>query len=136
MSDASRINLNMNEKGPSIWNTIHSFATQVNTDKMLQIYLVFLVSVSKLLPCEECRIHFTNMINDALNMKSNIYIYNYIDKKHGIFYWSWQIHNLVNERLSKPYYPYKEAYENYYKKKNGICDKSCSITQHNNTNYY
>ena len=136
MSHSENINLNMNEIGPSIWDTMHSFATQVTNQKKFQAFLLFIASIKELLPCEECRRHFILFAQKMLDKNSDLYIYNF-NYKNGVFYWTWLVHNMVNERLGKPNFPYKTAYKMYYKSNNNVCKESCKFHNDNDhSNYY
>jgi cbb3-type cytochrome oxidase subunit 3 len=90
--------------GPSLWNSIHYIALGYPennpSDNISSKYVQFFKSLSVVIPCDECKIHFNQMlINYPPNLKS----------KETLFKWSVDIHNLVNKRLNKKELTYEEA---------------------------
>jgi hypothetical protein len=110
------MNLNTSIWGPSLWRVLHSFAFSLNYEKDQSVYskkkqelLHFIESLQLLLPCEECRLHFQEYIQ-LHNPK----------KAQNLAYWTFDLHNSVNQRIGKPQFSYEDVSKMYE-------DSHCSI---------
>ena len=75
---------------------------------------------TKLYPCEICREHFKNMIEKYPIKHAN---------RNDLVYYFCMLHNEVNERLNKPYFDCKKAFDFW----GGNCN--CGLDQqHGNVN--
>lgn len=109
--------------GPGKWHDIHTIAKDAITDDKKKNFLYFMGYVRDNLPCLECRGHCGNyMKTNPLEPFFNVYD----DKGNdiGLFKWSWQFHNAVNQRLKKPIMTWNEAMDLYYNE-DGVCTSSC-----------
>ena len=100
--------------GPKLWHIIHTFSANYNPVTDRNAFIMFIVSISKLLPCPRCRKHF----------QDNLEIYKlerYLDSRDRIFLWSYIMHNAVNESQGKKSPPYKEVKAFF------IGDKNCKV---------
>ena len=102
----------MNKKwwGSRIWELIHGFAINSPvrcTTSYYVYYKSFIVTLSKLLPCEECRRHLTtNLSENPLDGKAT--------SNHALFKWSFMLHNKVNKMLKMPEWSWQKAAKEYY----------------------
>lgn len=104
------------EWGPLIWKILHSLAEKAGkqTNEMLKAdemraWLLFVKTLTSILPCEECRSHATTYITEhpfeppSTYQAWNLYIRTY-------FY---TFHEAVNTRLEKPTFPFSSLAESY-----------------------
>lgn len=96
-----------NDWGPTIWTMIHFFAFNLQK-RNTQNYLKFIMSLTYLLPCEECKKHMrTNLKNIPLEITKN-------SDSYSIFDWSFKFHNAVNVQTRKQEIKDKKLIENMY----------------------
>jgi hypothetical protein len=84
--------------GPFFWHTIHLAAlgypiSPTYTEK--KAAKDFYESLTSMLPCPACRLHYTQMLQENP-------ITPFLDTRRDLFQWTVKIHNLVNKRLEKP----------------------------------
>ena len=83
--------------GPFIWSLIHNIAYKIPSDKYFviykQFYINFYYSLKNIIPCPICRNHYNTLINNNNPVKCN--------NKQSIIQWTIDIHNKVNNKLSK-----------------------------------
>ena len=103
------MNLNTSIWGPSLWRVLHSFAFSLNYEQDKTVYskkrqelLNFIESLQYLLPCEECRLHFQEYIQTHTPTKAE-----------NLAYWTFDLHNSVNERIGKPHYSFEDVSKVY-----------------------
>ena len=101
--------------GPGFWFAIHKLAIEAQTPEQEQFFLEFLEKVRQIFPCERCVKHMEEYL------KENPISYNFLCHKNGIrigyFYFSWNLHNHVNQSIGKPLMSFEEALSLYYKPK-------------------
>lgn len=91
--------------GNSVWYFIHY--TALNQPSPLTPHIAFyykqmMLSLTYLLPCEMCRGHLKQHLQDFP-------IDNYLRSGETLFEWTFQLHNKVNMSLNKPIMNYKDA---------------------------
>jgi hypothetical protein len=91
--------------GPKAWHLLHIFSINNNLkipNSKKHNYFIFYNSFIYLIPCLVCSEHYGNIIN-------NIYplIEERINRKY-LIKWVYNVHNIVNEIISKPKYSYKK----------------------------
>lgn len=93
--------------GPPLWFSLHNAsayyptnASPLHAERMKNIIL----GIPVLLPCETCKEHATNYIEEKKHLLSDI-----CKTKEALFEFFVDFHNYVNERLGKPFLSYKEA---------------------------
>lgn len=94
-----------------IWFLMHYISANLPEKLSHQQSISFkamIVCLRYLLPCEECRGHMSQYI-------SKTEIDPYLGTKNTLFYWTWEFHNNVNTRTSKPILSFDEAYKMYRK---------------------
>ena len=92
------INLNPKIWGPHAWFFIESIiiALPNNIDTNMQNELKhFFISLQSLLPCEKCRLHFSEYLK-----KTNIIDYDF-STKDNVINWVYSLHNNVNSINNK-----------------------------------
>jgi len=97
-----------NDWGPTVWMMIHFFAFNLQK-KNIYVYFKFIMSLTYLLPCEECKKHMrTNLKTIPLEITRN-------SNNESIFEWSFRFHNAVNKQTRKQEIKDKKTIENMYK---------------------
>jgi hypothetical protein len=91
--------------GPKAWSLLHSFS--INENKKISIrkkhnYYIFYTSFIHILPCEICREHYSDIIYHIEPLIEDKITRKYLIK------WVFDIHNIVNDLLDKPQFPYKK----------------------------
>ena len=104
--------------GPNIWATIHSEAVTY-TPENAEAFRAFIYSQTSLLPCEKCRKHFKENLN-------NYPLDDYLDSNHNLFFWTYLIHDIVNKSLGKKSPPYDQVKRKYFDALASEC-KGCKI---------
>ena len=100
--------------GPFIWNFLHISALyypEKPNKKIQQECKNFINSLSVMLPCPKCKIHYNNFIN-----KQNV-VDNACLNKLNLMSFFVELHNEINHRNGKPKYSIDEVhklYENYW----------------------
>lgn len=98
--------------GPAFWKTMHIMAATATTDRKRQLYINWLNSLTEILPCEKCRLHFIKNLKDnpvEPHSKTNV----------SLFFHSWQLHDTVNKQILKlpqNMLSYEEAFNKYFPK--------------------
>ena len=91
--------------GPKAWNLLHSFS--INENKKISVrkrhnYYIFYTSFIYILPCDICREHYSDIIYNIEPL-----IEEKISRKY-LIKWVFDVHNIVNDLLDKPQFPYKK----------------------------
>lgn len=90
-ANAPKFNIDPKVWGPHLWATIHTLALRADSDNEIGPYLEFINSLLFLLPCDTCRQDFVK------------WYHAHGDPYEGqAFEWSVDLHNYVNQKLSKP----------------------------------
>jgi hypothetical protein len=98
--------------GPPIWTFLHALAEKVNENRYIEIapqLFFFIRKICRYLPCPDCSQHasqFFSRVNFA-SLKTKD------DFKNILF----MLHNAVNRRKFKPYFPHASLTEAYSNKK-------------------
>ncbi len=97
--------------GPGMWYKIHSDAIVCTTLTLKQSFAFNMNALCNNFKCLECKGHFRQFL-DTHPIQN---YFNIIDKGKdvGIFKWSWEFHNHVNQRLNKPLLNFEESYNLY-----------------------
>ena len=101
--------------GPKLWFMIHTIALNYPDNPTYQdrrSYEEFYNSLKYVIPCEKCRIHYTQRLK-------RMPIINHLDNSNTLFKYTVDLHNQVNKSLNKKIYSYQEVmkiYENHYNK--------------------
>jgi len=100
--------------GPPFWDVLHcSAAMYCGTSESARGFIDLLSAYTRLLPCKECRTHFIkNMNEDPVDQ--------YMIDNHSLFFWTYLIHDKVNQqynlhhpnekKMSPPYEATKAKY--------------------------
>jgi hypothetical protein len=98
--------------GPAMWFAIHSIAYAYNPQTDKENYNNFFSNLGSILPCEECRIHYSqNVSKQELLMALN--------SPENLFRWVYDLHNKVNRQTGVPeskwpsYESIKERYSSF-----------------------
>ena len=93
--------------GPPAWKFLHTITFQYPeypTDKDKKEYFIFFNSLRNVLPCPNCREHYSNNFQKyPIRLES----------RNDLIEWLIDIHNEVNEMTQKRKYSYEEVYEIY-----------------------
>lgn len=97
--------------GNHFWFTMHTasfFYPEYPTPTDMHRYKNFYESFAFIIPCPECKVHYTQMLNDHP-------IDPYLESRDSLSRWVVLVHNKVNERLGKKQISYQQAVEQYNK---------------------
>jgi hypothetical protein len=97
----------MLEWQPLTWHIFHTIALNYNSEYKEQ-YITFFNSIKNIIPCKECKEHFTRNISN----KPEMYIENNINEDR-FFNWTIDLHNLVNKKIQKTQWSYEQSKEYY-----------------------
>ena len=95
--------------GPKLWFMIHTIALNYPDNPTYQdrrSYEEFYNSLKYVIPCEKCRIHYTQRLK-------RMPIINHLDNSNTLFKYTIDLHNQVNKSLNKKIYSYEEVMEIY-----------------------
>lgn len=104
--------------GPHVWHLLHTITLDypINpTDNDKKNITNFVHALAYVLPCEKCRIHFIEHLNNN-NLDDKT-----LSSKNNLIKWMIDIHNSVNKLNNKKILSYAEAYQEIlkpYKKHN------------------
>lgn len=94
------------------WGFIHNVALGYPNNEISYMekeqYRIFFTVIGDVLPCEDCRKHYKEMIKDNPPV---------LVDRNSIFKWTVDIHNKVNKRLNKKIITLSEAYNIWTKDK-------------------
>jgi hypothetical protein len=113
--------------GPGIWYCIHLTAKQAKDEISKKKFKDFMEHVIENLPCSTCQQHATNYyqsnpLKEYWNIKEN-------GEEIGLFKWTWNFHNTVNNRLKKPYVSWENA-KMLFNTEDGVCTSDCGGAEH------
>lgn len=109
--DSVKIN-HISINGPGLWHLLHRMAMNASNPSSQQLFTDFLPIFEKALTCDLCHqefIHFKSL--HPLEQYQNTYYYD--GHNIGYFQWTWELHNYVNTKLSKPLVSLTSAYKYY-----------------------
>lgn len=93
--------------GPELWKKIHKKAIKANrSTKRKKKFIKFINKVYKSIECDECKGHLRQFMD-------NEPIIHYLDIDHGVFTWTWRLHNAVNDRVGKEMIDHDDAFSMY-----------------------
>jgi len=90
---------------PYSWNELHSY-----TEKKPINFVTLVKDYYYNFPCEDCRKNFKKEVNRL----EKILPLDYIQTKNEAKVWAWLVHNSVNIRLKKPWFPLEFIPLDYY----------------------
>jgi hypothetical protein len=91
--------------GPGYWNIIHTMAYHANTIEKQRAFIEFLKFGCETYPCGICQEHWLQYMIDfdpAIYLGKTMLDEEGIPQQWGMFIWSWQFHNAVNQRVQPP----------------------------------
>ena len=97
--------------GPKLWFVIHTMALNYPDNPTYddkRNYETFFNSLKFVIPCDKCRVHYTERINKNP-------IINHLENSDSLFRYTIELHNDVNKSLGKRTYIYDEVIEIYKK---------------------
>lgn len=99
--------------GPSFWHVLHSITFNYPTnpkDEEKEQYKIFFKSLCFVIPCCECRGHFTKHIGEGETMFTD----EVLENRESLSKWLYNFHNVVNKRLGVLYnLSYDEIHDRY-----------------------
>lgn len=100
------------EWGPHLWSVLHGVAERVGTSSFAQYYdderralIKMIKMLEKVIPCPSCKEHYEVYLREhpiEVSLKTLMHA----ELKEYIKRWFWELHNWVNESLSRPLYDY------------------------------
>lgn len=113
--------------GPAMWHSIHSIAMKYEPNEQTrQAYYTFFASLGFVLPCEECKAHYNENFR-AYEQKLVRALTKPALDDHGLFKWTYNLHNLVNKQTGVPENEWP-TYESVLKKYENFRSSSCDGT--------
>jgi hypothetical protein len=112
-----KMNLSTTIWGPSMWRVLHSLSFSISDnsrEKDRKKFIEFLQSLRTLLPCEDCRLHFAEYLDEHNPQKAE-----------NLAVWTFDFHNAVNQRLGKPQFSFEDV-SKVYESSNSHCDMKCA----------
>lgn len=94
--------------GPHQWVALHAFAITYEPE-MANAFQAYVNSLVYILPCPLCRYHFAEHLH-------KIPLKNYLANRESVFYWTYLIHDAVNQSIGKLSPPYHIARKYYIQK--------------------
>ena len=92
--------------GNQAWHFIHlmAIAEMYRFDKSrLHYYKIFFETLSHTLPCNSCNYNMKQHLKELPNIES-------FQNDRELFYWTVDLHNLVNKQLNKPEWIHDQAF--------------------------
>lgn len=114
------------DHGSGIWFTIHFKAYKAVTPRDCKDFLKFIYDLAADFPCEECAVHFNEYLKKKPPSHEWGKVYNLNNGKTctGLFYWTWEFHDAVDERIGHERITIEEAHKLYSEGQK--CDGSCT----------
>jgi hypothetical protein len=81
--------------GPPLWFSLHSIAFAYDPNSDRQKYYDFFSNLGYVLPCEECKVHYTQNFNKDEFARA-------LESNEGLFRWVYDLHNRVNKGTGVP----------------------------------
>lgn len=103
-------NIDPNLWGPPAWKFLHYVTISYPDDPTYQDkekIKNFFISLSNIIPCEKCRVHF------AINLNKFPLTDNVLSCRYNLINWLREIHNEVNIRTGKKIYSYDDLMNEY-----------------------
>jgi len=94
--------VSINKWGPSVWSSMHSLsfsypiACEAQCNHRMAMF-DFLSSLKTLIPCEECRSHYSEWFDSNITLQSPA-----LDSRENLAKSLHELHNDVNRRTGKP----------------------------------
>jgi hypothetical protein len=98
------------EIGPGIWHVMHTLAIAAHSVQEQRHFVDVVNKVCYSFPCEACREHCVQYIS-TFPPDNAVGVYH--GAVPGMFVWSWEFHNSVNQRLHKPLVSLQQAVAKY-----------------------
>lgn len=109
--------------GPVIWREIESYASSVENDRDEEYFIHWLHNLMRNFYIKSFGIRSLEIIKN-----NNYKKYKQIRRDNhlvGMLMYVCMIHNIVNNELGKPNYPFEKVYESWYKERDKFCSKKC-----------
>ena len=109
--------------GYESWSFLHNvtfnYPLKPNNQDKINFYKYFKY-LGNVLPCNECKRHYKKLFQ-------YIDIKYFLSNRYGLIWWLFIIHNLINKKLNKQLYEFKDLINRYYNfNQNNTCH-SCSV---------
>lgn len=89
----------------TFWEFLHTMSLYpLGFSSDISTVIEVIHSLHFMIPCSECKEHFTDF-----KRTNNLHNYYEIDNRLGIFRWTVDLHNYVNEKIGKPILSFDEA---------------------------
>lgn len=108
--------VDLSQIGPGYWNAFHLAARWAqDADGLANLY-GYMEFMRKHFPCETCRVHIDKFFTTVPIEKYKHRLQRDAKDKYyvGPFRYTWEMHNVVNQRLRKPIMSWETAYATYF----------------------
>ncbi len=95
-----------NESWSFLHNITFNYPLEPNTKEKINFYKYFKY-LGNVLPCKECKHHY-KILFQYINIKL------FLDDRYSLIWWLFIIHNLINKRLNKQLYDFKNLINRYH----------------------
>ena len=95
-------------EGRGIWHTIHTLALYATNESLKNAFVLTMDSLAKNFACEICKPDFNKFINQ--HPFKNYWNLKQKNEEIGLFKWTWELHNTINQKLGKPILSFDDAY--------------------------
>lgn len=109
--------------GSVFWTMIHTVAIAYpeevhENDPIRSKVYNFYKLLEDIIPCKECQEHYKSNFQE-------LPLQNYLDSRINLFYWTYTLHNIVNEQLGKTegIPTFEEAFEKYHSLRTENCSQ-------------
>lgn len=109
--------------GPGLWYGIHITAWYAKTEEEKRAFVKYMEHIRDTIQCLSCRDHCASYMEQ--NPISDYWNQRYNDVDVGMFKWTFNFHNAVNQRLNKPIMDWSTAYNLYSKAVVSYCSTTC-----------
>lgn len=99
------------ELGPGTWHVLHTMTIFAKTVREQEAAADVINKVLRTYPCEVCREHAIQYLDSHPIDNAVGLLYGEIP---AVFTWTWEFHNVVNQRTGKPVMSIDAAVEKYF----------------------
>ena len=107
------------EWGPHLWTILHGIAEKAGTPLFPQYYaderrtlIKLFHALGKMIPCPSCKEHFEVYLREH-PVDRDLKELPQHEVKNYVRVWFWELHNWVNESLSRPEFPFDQLTPSY-----------------------
>lgn len=121
---SDELSFDRTKTGEGMWFVLHMAAKQATTEEKKRFFLALLTFYTEHHHCGTCRNHMIEYVSehpvkDYWNIKDDK------GQEIGLFAWTFQFHNTVNDRLGKKQMAWDQVWKLYSDENMAICMQGC-----------